>query len=91
MQDEQIRENVQTYGLKVICLMCRKHHRHRPESDGRLRVRECPHCGVKALRLTAWVLRHQEDAKRLVKDHKAGVRMFRHAREGLTRGNGYRE
>jgi len=47
MQDEQIRENVQTYGLKVICLMCRKHHRHRPESDGRLRVRECPHCGVR--------------------------------------------
>jgi len=72
-----MRRNVQTFGLKVICLMCRTHHRHRPETDGRLRERECPRCAVKALRATGWVLKHQNTAKALVRDHREGVRCFR--------------
>jgi hypothetical protein len=74
---ETMRRNVQTFGLKVICLMCRTHHRHRPETDGRLRERECPRCAVKALRSTGWVLKHQTQAKQLVADHRNGVRAFR--------------
>ena len=84
--NELIRRGVQTFGLRVVCLLCarggrgdpkRAYIRHRPEVDGRLRERACPWCGVKALRSLAWVRGHQEAANTLARLHTDGVRCFR--------------
>lgn len=79
-QRHQARLGVMVYGLKIVCLLCPKelrYLRHRPESDGRLRNRRCPHCGVKSLRKASWARTHGKEANQLRRDHKAGVKCFR--------------
>lgn len=71
-----IRHAVNEYGLKVECLLCGARGRHRPEEDGRLRYRPCPGCGVKSLRLRAWVKRYPAKAYKRVSEHLAGERVF---------------
>ena len=71
-----VRRNVQRWGLKVVCLLCKKHTRHRPETNGRLRYRACTTCGVCSFRSYRWVKSHLTEANRLRRAHLAGTRCF---------------
>lgn len=42
--ERRIRQNLERFGLKVICMVCDYTGRHWPKRHGRLRDRDCPRC-----------------------------------------------
>ena len=71
-----IRRNVQRWGIRAVCLICKRQIRHRPETNGRLRHRACATCGVCSLRSYAWVKTHQKQANQLRRAHLSEVECF---------------
>lgn len=78
MNDRVMRAQVARFGMRVICLACQVESRHFPETQGRLRSRRCPSCGLRAsMRLRSWVVgRGKEVAHKLVREHRTLERVF---------------
>jgi len=71
-----MRDAIALFGLKVICILCGKTLRHRPEEEGRLRRRACPKCGWRSLRSAYWVKSHRHRAWELRQAHRNGTQKF---------------
>lgn len=58
-----IRERLERYGLRVVCLGCGEPARHFPRS-GRLRNTRCRHCGLPGFVVSwAWVCKYTTKAE----------------------------
>ena len=58
-----VKERLEHYGLRVICLACGQTARHFPRS-GRLRNQTCRHCGVPGFTVSwAWVCKYPTRAE----------------------------
>lgn len=71
--DQRMREMVQRFGLKVRCALCGWQGRHRPETQGRLRLRACPSCGAVgyALRSERWMQKKAASEGWILPPHEA--------------------